>query len=125
MESFNKLADNLFLEAKEDVNELHKFIEKRKSGADKIRKSSEAKGGPSILTAIHFAAKEVPYKQALQLSTKDSCNKTLKKKGDELASKLKSWHTMSQKEFQHVMGQLEAYGEVYIKSVKPDSIKLD
>ena len=32
---------------------------------------------------------------------------------------------MSQKEFQHVMGQLEAYGEVYIKSVKPDSIKLD
>jgi hypothetical protein len=125
MKSFNKLTDNLLLEAKEDVNELHKFIEKRKSGADKIRKSSEAKGGPSKLTAIHFAAKEVPYKQALQLSTKDSCNKTLKKRGDELASKLKSWHTMSQKEFQHIMGQLEAYGEVYIKSVKPDSIKLD
>jgi hypothetical protein len=125
MKTFNELSNKILLEANQDIDKLHEFIEKRKSGADKIRKSSEAKGGPSILTAIHFAAKEIPYKQALELSTKDSCNKTLKKKGDELASKLKSWHTMSQKEFQHVMGQLEAYGEVYIKSVKPDSIKLD
>jgi hypothetical protein len=125
MESFNKIANDFLLEAKEDINELHTFIQKRKSGADKISKSSEAKGGPSKLTAIHFAAKEVPYKQSLALSTKDTCNKVLKQKGNELVSKLKSWHTMSQKEFQIVMGQLEAYGEVYIKSVKPNSIKLD
>lgn len=125
MQSFNKIANDFLLEAKEDINELHAFIEKRKSGADKIRKSSEAKGGPSKLTAIHFAAKEIPYKQALALSTKDTCSKVLKQKGNELASKLRSWHTMSQKEFQTVMGQLEAYGEVYIKSVKPNSVKLD
>jgi len=125
MKSFNKLSNSILVEAKENINQLHKFIEKRKSGADKIRKSAEAKGGPSKLTAIHFAAKEIPYKQALELSTKDTCNTSLKKKGDDLASKLKSWHTMSQKEFQTVMGQLEAYGEIYIKSVKPDSIKID
>lgn len=125
MEKFNKLTNKILLEAKEDITELHKFIEKRRSGADKIRKSSEAKGGPAKLTAIHFAAKEIPYKKALELSTKDTCNKILKKKGDELLSKLKSWHKMSQREFQAVMGELEAYGEVYIKSVKPDSIKLD
>jgi hypothetical protein len=125
MESFNNLSNSILLEAKENINELYKFIEKRKSGADKIRRSAEAKGGPAKLTAIHFAAKEVPYKQALQLSSKDGCNKMLKKKGDELISKLRSWHTMSQKEFQTVMGQLEAYGEVYIKSVKPNSLKVD
>jgi gas vesicle protein len=125
MESFNQIANKILFEANEDINELHEFIQKRKSGADKIRKSSEAKGGPSKLTAIHFAAKEIPYKQALQLSTKDNCNDSLKKKGNELASRLKNWHQMSQKEFQTVMGQLEAYGEVYIKSVKPNSVKLD
>ena len=125
MKSFKELSNQILLEANEDIGKLHEFIEKRKSGADKIRKSSEAKGGPSILTAIHFAAKEIPYKQALDLSTKDTCKKTLKKKGDELIAKLKSWDTMSQKEFQHVMGQLEAYGEVYIKCVKPNSLKTD
>ena len=123
MEIFNETYNKIVSEYTN--KEFISFIEKRKSGADKIRKSSEAKGGPAKLTAIHFAAKEVPYKKALELSTKDNCNEMLKKKGDELISKLRSWHTMSQKEFQTIMGQLEAYGEVYIKSVKPNSVKLD
>ena len=123
METFDLLYENLV--KKYDPDTLHSFIEKRKSGADKIRKSSEAKGGVAKLTAIHFAAKEVPYKQALSLSSKKDCSDKLKAKGNELYTKLKSWHTMSQKEFQTVMGQLEAYGEVYIKTVKPNSIKLN
>jgi len=123
MKIFNQEYNSLLLEYTE--KELISFIEKRKSGAKKIQKSSEAKGGPAKLTAIHFAAKEVPYKQSLAMASKDNCAEKLKQKGDELLSKLKSWHTMSQKEFQTVMGQLEAYGEVYIKTVKPDSIKLD
>ena len=125
MQSFKQLSDEILLEASKDVNHLHEFIKKRKDGADKIRKSSEAKGGASKLTAIHFAAKETPYKEALSLSTREDCDKVLKKKANELMNKLRSWHTMSQKEFQTVMGKLEAYGEVYIKSVKPNSVKLD
>jgi hypothetical protein len=121
MENFKSLYDSIILEKNNDVNNLHEFIEKRKSGADKIRKAAEAKGGPAKLTADHFAAKERPYKEALSLSTKENCSKTLKKKAQALVSKLKSWHSMSQKEFQTVMGQLEAYGEVYIKSIKPNS----
>jgi gas vesicle protein len=123
MNSFKEEYNNVLLEYCE--KELKTFIEKRKSGADKIRKSAEAKGGPAKLTAIHFAAKEKPYNHAIELSTKEKCSEVLKQKGNELASKLKNWHTMSQKEFQTVMGQLEAYGEVYIKTVKPNSIKLD
>lgn len=122
MDTFKKLSDSIILEKTNDVNNLHEFIEKRKNGADKIRKAAEAKGGPAKLTAVHFAAKEKPYKEALSLSTKENCSQTLKKKAQALVSKLSSWHSMSQKEFQTVMGQLEAYGEIYIKSVKPNSM---
>jgi hypothetical protein len=124
MDTFNKLADQIITEANKDVNDLHDFIQTRKKGADKIRKSSEAKGGASKLTAIHFAAKEKPYNQALRISKEKDNAKLLKAKADVLARKIQRWHTMSQREFQTVMGELEAYGEVYIKSVKPDSVKL-
>lgn len=122
MDTFKKLSETIILEKNNDVNNLHEFIEKRKTGADKIRKAAEAKGGPAKLTAVHFAAKEKPYKEALSLSTKENCSQTLKKKAQVLVSRLKSWHTMSQREFQDVMGQLEAYGEIYIKTVKPNSM---
>ena len=122
MDTFKTLSESIILEKNNDVNNLHEFIEKRKTGADKIRKAAEAKGGPAKLTAVHFAAKERPYKEALSLSTKENCSQTLKKKAQVLVSRLKSWHTMSQREFQDVMGQLEAYGEIYIKTVKPNSM---
>lgn len=122
MDTFKTLSESIILEKNNDVNNLHEFIEKRKTGADKIRKAAEAKGGPAKLTAVHFAAKEKPYKEALSLSTKENCSQTLKKKAQVLVSRLKSWHTMSQREFQDVMGQLEAYGEIYIKTVKPNSL---
>jgi len=122
MDTFKKLSETIILEKNNDVNNLHEFIEKRKTGADKIRKAAEAKGGPAKLTAVHFAAKEKPYKEALNLSTKENCSQALKKKAQVLVSRLKSWHTMSQREFQDVMGQLEAYGEIYIKTVKPNSM---
>ena len=122
MNTFKTISESIIIEKNNDINNLHEFIEKRKSGADKIKKAAEAKGGPSKLTAVHFAAKERPYKEALNLSTKENCSQTLKKKAQVLVSKLKSWNTMSQREFQDVMGQLEAYGEIYIKTVKPNSM---
>lgn len=123
MELFNSLTERILTEAKKDVNDLSDFISTRKKGAEKIQKAATSKGGPSKLTAIHFAAKEKPYSQALDLATKENCNKILKEKGNALARKILRWHTMSQREFQEVLGQLEAYGEVYIKLVKPDSVK--
>ena len=48
-----------------------------------------------------------------------------KNKANECLDKLRTWDKMSQREFQTVMGQLEAYGEVYIREVKPGSLKLD
>lgn len=125
MAKYNDLYNSIILESDKDVNKLHEFVKKRKEGAAKIQKSSEDKGGAAKLTAIHFAAKEKPYSHALDISTKEDYEKILKSKGNELVTKLKQWHTMSQRDFQTVMGQLEAYGEVYIKCVKPNSVQID
>lgn len=106
---------NFFKGDKKNPDDLEEFVTKRAAGAKKIQSQAAGKGGYSLLTAAHFKAKEVPYKTALKhLSDKDS--KFIKAKADNCFSKLKSWHTMSQKEFQEVMGELEAYGEVYIRS---------
>lgn len=117
--------EDILTESKKNVNEFEKFLEARKSGADKIRRMAEAKGGSAKLTAIHFAAKEKPYAQALSMTSKKGFEKTLKAKGDSIAARLQQWHNLSQRDFQNLMGQLEAYGEVYIRYVKPNSIKLD
>lgn len=121
MQKFNKLMDEILTESKKTVNEFEKFVEARKSGADKIRRNAEAKGGPAKLTAMHFAAKEKPYNQALRMLEKPDYEKILKTKANALAAKVQRWHSMSQREFQSVMGELEAYGEVYIEHKKKGS----
>ena len=124
MESFNVLVEQILVEQKnflkgnkKDPEDLSTFVEKRSAGAKKIEKAAFDKGGYSTLTGIHFKAKEIPYKHcAKHANDKDSS--FIKEKADECFNKLKNWHNMSQKEFQHVMGQLEAYGEFYIRSVE-------
>ena len=100
---------------KKDPEDLEKFIQKRAAGAAKIQKTAEQKGGLATLTAIHFKAKEIPYTQA-EKHINDSDSEFLKAKAASCLEKLKNWDKMSQREFQAVMGQLEAYGEVYIRS---------
>lgn len=93
---------------------LSEFVEKRAAGAKKIQKLTEEKGGVSKLTSIHFKAKEIPYKNCSK-HINDTNSNFIEEKADECMEKLKNWNTMSQKEFQTIMGQLEAYGEVYIR----------
>ena len=93
-----------------------KFIEKRKAGAAKIAKQATVKGGYSALTAAHFHAKQKPYANCLK---KAENFESIKKQVDNLVDKIQSWETMSQMEFQKVMGQLEAYGEVALQLKKP------
>ena len=100
---------------------LTEFLTKRLAGARKIQSAAQKKGGYSLLTAIHFKAKFRPYTQCMKYTDKPAF---AKKKAEECLNKLKNWESMSQREFQSVMGELEAYGEVYIREVKPTSIKL-
>ena len=95
--------------------EAKEFISKRKKGAIDIQKKAEAKGGAALLTAVHFAAKEKPYEYTLKICEKENAAELIKKKAEELMEQLKEWPSLTQQKFQHLMGMLEAYGEVYIQ----------
>ena len=104
---------------KKETMEISEFIDKRSSGAKKIQQQAQKKGGPALLTSVHFKAKEKPY---------DYCSnnydnlENITKKADEVFNKLKNWKDMSQRDFQHYMGMIEAYGEIVIKLKKPNSL---
>ncbi len=122
MNPFKTIVDNLLREEKNLVNadksnpkDLSTFVKKRSIGAKKIEKTAFDKGGYSTLTGIHFKAKEIPYKHCAK-HVDDEDSTFIKNKADECFEKLKNWDKMSQRDFQHVMGQLEAYGEFYIRS---------
>jgi hypothetical protein len=122
MFTFDTLVESIKDTLKKTDVKLQDFLSKRQAGAKKIAAQSTKKGGYAVLTAIHFDAKEIPYQECI-----DNLNdvKFVEKKADACWDKLKNWKNMSQRDFQHVMGQLEAYGEVYIREIKPSSIKFD
>ena len=108
---------------------FQKFLAKRAASAEKIADSAKAKGGYSTLTAIHFAAKARPYAECEKLETEykddhDKVNEIYKQKAEEVYAKLKDLDSLSQKEFQAFMGELEVWGEVYIRATKPESLKI-
>lgn len=115
MDHFNQTAQTI-LESTTKDDKFAEFVKARKSGAEKIQHTAEAKGGPAKLTAEHFKAKAKPYEQALKISSKSDKSKTFAKNATDCLSKLRSWKTMTQKEFQVVMGQLEVWGELFINS---------
>ena len=110
------------LEETHNTKSIDDFIKIRSKGAEKIAKQAKEKGGASILTAIHFKAKEIPYEHCLENS--DDL-KSIEKKADVVFNKLKNWKNLSQRQFQALMGELEAYGEIYIKIKKPNSININ
>ena len=99
------------------------FLTKRAAGAAKIAHSAKEKGGFSTLTAIHFAAKAKPYAESEKWHDKEGKNEYFKDRAKEVYEKLKDLDSLSQKQFQALMGELEVWGEVYIRSTKPNSIK--
>ena len=105
------------------------FLSKRADGAAKLESSSREKGGFAILTAIHYAAKAKPYAESKKLEVEykddhDKVNEIYKQKAEEVYAKLKHLDSLSQKEFQALMGELEVWGEVYIRATKPESLKI-
>ena len=118
------------VQPKPDTEEaLQQFLEKRAAGAAKIANSSKEKGGFATLTAIHFAAKAKPYAEAEKMENDsnkdcDKCNAHYKKMAEEVYAKLADLDKLSQKDFQALMGELEVWGEVYIRATKPGSLKI-
>jgi len=117
MEKFALFFESILKGNKHNIDDLKQFLKIRSKGAKKIQASAEANGGFATLTSIHFKAKETPYKQCEKHLT-DQDSTFFKTEAEKCFEKLKEWNKMSQREFQHVMGQLEAYGEMYIRSLE-------
>ena len=100
------------------------FLTKRLAGAEKIQAMTQKKGGFSLLTAIHYKAKLKPYAESEKWHDKEGKEDHYKAKAKEVYERLKDLDSLSQKEFQALMGELEVWGEVYIRATKPNSIKL-
>jgi hypothetical protein len=112
-------------EVKETPEEAFEtFLTKRLAGAEKIQAMTQKKGGYSLLTAIHYKAKLKPYAESEKWHDKEGKEAHYKAKAKEVYEKLKDLDSLSQKEFQSLMGELEVWGEVYIRATKPNSIKL-
>jgi len=122
---FNKLFEKVIGNETEAEQEFDLFLTKRAAGAAKIAKSAKEKGGFSTLTAIHFAAKATPYAESEKWAEKEGKEEHYKAKAKEVYEKLSDLESLSQKQFQALMGELEVWGEVYIRATKPNSIKLD
>ena len=124
MDKFAETYKKILLEEVTKEEKFDEFLNKRKTGADKIQKMTEKKGGYSTLTAIHYKAKEKPYADCLKWEDKTEREEHFKTKAKEIYKKLADLDSLSQREFQSLMGELEVYGEVYLRSTKPNSIKL-
>jgi len=116
--------DRLFESVIDKTKEFVEFIIKRAAGAEKIQKMTEKKGGYSTLTAIHYAAKAKPYAESERWAEKEGRDAHFKAKAKAVYDKLSDLDSLSQKQFQSLMGEMEVWGEVYIRSVKPNSINL-
>ena len=133
VDSLNSIYQ-LILEKRVDTDpssteSFERFLDKRLAGAEKLAESTKAKGGYSTLTAIHYAAKAKPYAECIKLNSQhkedhEKVNELYKQKAEDVYSKLSDLDSLSQKEFQALMGELEVYGEVYIRATKPGSLKI-
>ena len=133
VDSLNSIYQ-LILEKRVDTDpssteSFEQFLDKRSAGAEKLAESTKAKGGYSTLTAIHYAAKAKPYAECIKLNSQhkedhEKVNELYKQKAEDVYSKLSDLDSLSQKEFQALMGELEVYGEVYIRATKPGSLKI-
>lgn len=101
-----------FCESREDKTKANmlEFFHKRKKGAAKIASEARSKGGPSMLTAWHFAAKDRPYQEVINAIENNRPRDFFVSKCKSLLAKIRCG-TMKQEAFQRLMGELEVYGE--------------
>ncbi len=98
----------------EEKGDLKDFLTARKDGAFKIQQTAEETGGPSQLTAAHFAAKAKPYEEAIERAGPESDMSFALEKYMSILKTLSDLSNISQTQFQGLTGQLEAYGEAYV-----------
>lgn len=92
------------------------FLKNRKAGAQESAKKAKEKGGDAILSYYHFAAKDMPYAEIIRKLREEGLKPTIqlcKEKYKNLIDQVDL--DMDQKKYQYIVGEIEVYGECYIK----------
>jgi len=97
-----------FLENKN--NENLEFFMKRKHGAEKIAVEARSKGGPAMLTAWHFQAKQRPYEDVIAAIRSNRPKSFYESKCSALHNQIRCGK-LTQQQFQKLMGEYEVWGE--------------
>lgn len=106
----------LFNEAKNQSEDPMTFLKNRKNGAQESAKKAKEKGGDSMLSYYHFAAKDQPYLEVIKVLREEGLKPAMnlcKKNYKNLKSQVDL--DMGQKEYQAIVGKIEVFGECYIK----------
>lgn len=95
------------------------FLKNRKEGAKKAAEAAKEKGGDSILSYYHFAAKNKPYSKVISTLRNEGLDGTIKLCKREYKNLMQAVDLdMNQKKYQAIVGEIEVYGECYIRLIK-------
>lgn len=109
-----KFLDYLTEASKNSTPDSLTFFDKRMTGAKKLSAQAKEKGGPSLLTHYHFAAKVKQYEAVEQAVREGKDRKFFESKYQSILSKLKNLN-MTQRQFQAISGELEVWGEAIVQ----------
>lgn len=98
------------------------FLINRRKGAADIAARAKAKGGDAILTFYHFQIKDSCYASVMKVLKNDGLKEAIKFAKSETKRVMNELDFINdtQKEFQALMGQIEVFGECYIKLLELD-----
>jgi hypothetical protein len=92
------------------------FLKNRRDGAKKAAEAAKEKGGDSMLSYYHFAAKNKPYGKVIGVLKSEGLDSALKFCKQQYKNLMKTVDLdMKQKAYQAIVGEIEVYGECYIR----------
>lgn len=105
---------NYIVENQSKKDSSMEFFDTRLSGAKKISTQAKDKGGLSLLTHYHFAAKIKEYKAIEEAIEAGKSEEFFQTKYRKLLEQLKNLN-ITQKQFQALSGELEVWGEAIVQ----------
>lgn len=96
-------------------NKMKSYLDNRKKSAQDAADKAKEKGGDAMASFYHFDAKVKAYDKCYKIVKKDDKLIVLQEKSSDSLKELKKFKNMTQKVFQKIVGELEVWGELFIK----------
>jgi len=96
-------------------DKMKSYLDNRKKSAQDAADKAKEKGGDAMPSFYHFDAKVKAYDKCYKIVKKDDRLIVLQEKSSDSLKELKKFKNMSQRVFQKIVGELEVWGELFIK----------